>query len=143
MNRAELEARLLDEACNAFCIGRCHEQSDVYCLDQVDGQWAVFYTERGLPSEPIFRSSAETEACDYFFNLITNIQHWHLVGYFRDEQHAVNLEQTLNAMGITPIRNDIPAYSGPNDPRFRVFVVGKHIFAVRAALGNVPLRDSL
>ena len=143
MNTAELQTRLLDEGCNGFCIGSCYLQSDVYCLDQEDGQWIVFYTERGLHAEPIFSSSAENEACEYFFNLITSMEHRHIVGFFREAQHAIDLEQTLNAMGIATVRNDIPYYGGPDDPRFRVFVVGKDIFRVRETLGDLPVRDEL
>ena len=37
---------------------------------------------------------------------------------------------------IRPIRNDIPAYHTRNDPRYRVFVVGKDIFRYRKLFGE-------
>jgi hypothetical protein len=137
MNTHQLEQRLLAEGCspNNFSI-RSRGDGNLYCLDESNGTWTVFYTERGLDADPFFASTSEEKACEFFYDLIKKMTHWHLVGFFADEALAIDLQTKLTSIGVDFIRNDIPAYQHQNDPRFRVFVIGEDIFTVRAALGD-------
>lgn len=141
MNATELNQRLLEEGCSPHNFSIGHRGSDVFCLQQQDGVWRVFYTERGHDSPPIFESMREDEACEFFFHYITTkIKHHHLIGFFTSEQQALKLESQMAQQGVSCHRDKIP-YGGWSDPRYRVFVVGKDIFKARALLGEVPLND--
>lgn len=43
--------------------------NEAYCIDREGGQWAVYYSERGLRTGLISFSSEE-EACDHFVSLL-------------------------------------------------------------------------
>lgn len=143
MTASELEQRLLQEGCNPnnFCIGppRC-PVTDIDCLDQVDGEWRVFFTERGQDSPPIFTTRDEAEACEFYFQRIMSMRHDHCVGFFRSEKLARSLIAKLEEHGVTPRQDAIP-YGGWQDPRFRVFVSGKAIFKTREVLGPETVTD--
>ena len=142
MQLAELEPKLLEEGCNKarFAVGERGAADDAFCIVQENGRWDVFYTERGNDSPPIFSSLSEEEACDFFYKYVLTLQHWHLVGWFVEEAGAVELEQRLRRLGTKPIRNDIPSYRYDGDRRYRVFVAGKDIFAVRNAVPDLPIQ---
>lgn len=141
MNTTELQRRLLAEGCSPHNFSIGSRGSDVFCLEQQESIWRVFYTERGQDSPPIFESKSEDEACHFFFQYITTkIRHDHLVGFFISEQDALNLESQLAQDGISCHRDKIP-YGGWSDPRYRVFVVGKGIFRARTVLGDIPKKD--
>ncbi|HWV15256.1 MAG TPA: hypothetical protein VN030_07470 [Cellvibrio sp.] len=142
MNSLQIREKLLAEGCNEsnFSVGR--RVSDSYCLDVKGGEWVVFYTERGQDSEPIFSSVSEEKACQFFYDYVMRMQHWHILGFFEDEAAAISLESKLISIGVQPVRNDIPAYQGAGDPRYRVFVVGKDIFKVRKLLSDVSTTPS-
>ncbi len=140
MNIAELELRLHEEGCSGFSLLGSSTGYDAYCLDFADGEWKVFYTERGSDSPPIFSSLSESNACEYFLEHMKKEQNWHCVGFFEDEAKATTLESQLRALAVDPIRNDIPSYNRVNDPRYRVFVAGKQIHTVRKHLGPLPLK---
>lgn len=140
MKASELTNKLLAEGCNPQNFSVLSRKQDAYCIDKSGKQWKVFYSERGCDSGPIFTSNNESEACEFFYNLIIKQQHWHLVGFFKDEADAKALEEKLSALGINTIRNDIPAYKTANEPRYRVFVVGKDIFRVKAQLGENDIK---
>lgn len=139
MNTEELKKQLLAEGCNENNFAILSRGSDTFCLDKRGTRWEVFYSERGDDSEPIFSSESEEDACEFFFNHIMKQQHWHIVGFFKSETEARELESKLVSIGVKPIRNDIPAYKTAHDPRYRVFVVGKDIFKVREHLGDVSI----
>lgn len=139
MKASEVREKLLSEGCNENTFAVKSRGSDVYCLDEIGGTWVIFYTERGLDSEPIFRSKSEDEASQFFFDYIMKLEHWHIVGFFKEESWAKDLEAELFSIGVKPVRNDMPAYKHKDDPRYRVFVMGKDIFKVRAALGEIPV----
>ena len=142
MNTGELKQRLLDEGCNPYQFSIGPGGSDVFCLDQKDGTWSVFYTERGRDDDPIFESTSEAEACEFYFNYITTkMRHDHLVGFFVSEERARTLEAQLAQHAVQTHRDKIP-YGGWSDPRYRVFVIGKDIFKARELLGELPLQDS-
>lgn len=141
MNIQELEKRLEEEACSRAHYSIGVRDSDVFCLENQNGTWRMFYTERGLDQDAIFESQSEEEACDFFFKyMTTRIRHDHLAGYFISVEKAEALAATLKEHGIESYRNDIP-YHGWEDPRFRVFVIGKDIFKVRELFENLPVRD--
>ncbi len=143
MNVHELEQRLLEEGCNPnnFCIGppRC-PVTDIDCLDQVDGEWQIFYTERGQDSPPIFTTRDEAEACEFYFQRIMSFRQDHCVGFFRSSELAKSLVEKLEQHGLAPRQDAIP-YGGWLDSRFRVFVTGKAIFKSRELLGADRVTD--
>ncbi|MEQ1773761.1 MAG: hypothetical protein ABL891_08255 [Burkholderiales bacterium] len=140
MNVAELQRRFDEEAANGYVIGPDRRESDVYCLTQKGSHWEVCYTERGLDQSPLFTSGSEQEACDYFFKYMMSFRHDHCAGFFRSKTAADAFHVKLEAMRLSPWQDKIP-YGGLNEPRYRVLVAGKAIFAVRAAFGAVPVRD--
>ncbi len=138
----ELRARLEAEGCNPlrYAIGARGAASDAHCLTQRDGRWDVYYTERGHDAAPIFSSTDEAEACAWFLHFMLSERHHHLVGFFRGEAAAWALRQRLDDVGIESFLDRIP-FGGPHDPRFRVFVSGKAVFAARRVLRDLPVRD--
>ena len=145
MNPKELEQRLLDAGCNPnnFAIAGAGQRpvDNAWVLYEEDDEWRIGYTERGRVDEPIFRSRDADEAAEAFYAKLTAEQHWHCVGFFKREAAAKELSRHLKRLGVKPVRNDIPAYSGPADPRFRVFVIGKDILKVRETFAELPVRD--
>ena len=139
MKVSELQEELIAEGCNPSNFAVLSRGDDAYCLDKKDSNWAVFYSERGCDSKPIFTSKNEDEACEFFFSYVIKQLHWHIVGFFKNESDAIDLEEKLVSISIKPIRNDISAYRSANDPRYRVFVVGKDIFKVREHLDHVKV----
>lgn len=139
VNRRQLTQELLAAGCNAlnFSIGK--PQHDALCLLGKPGHWRVVYVERGQESEPLFESANEAEAYAFFKGHLLNQRHWHLVGFFELESEALALQHHLQQSGIDCFRNDIPAYHDANDPRYRVFVSGQAIFAVRQLGLALPL----
>lgn len=141
MNIDDLKVRLEEEACSRANYSIGERDSDVFCLENQNGIWRIFYTERGIDQPPIFESPNESEACEYFFTFMTTkIRHDHIVGYFISREKAEALVETLAQHNIQTYRNDIP-YHGWHDPRFRVFVIGKDVFKAREILGELPVRD--
>jgi hypothetical protein len=141
MKTPELKQRLLEEGCSPFNFSVGRGGSDVFCLENQNGTWRVFYTERGKDEDPIFESASEEEACEFYFDYITKtIRHDHLVGFFIMEVNAKKLAEKLTQIGIQSHQDKIP-YGGWADPRFRVFVVGKDIFKTSEILGELPLKD--
>lgn len=140
MDRNELARRLHDEGCNPsnYTIG--HGGSDAFCLHRRDGMWTIFYTERGLDSPPVFESADESQACEFFLDKILRMRHDHCVGVFRSERRASEIARRLQGNGLQVLQDSIP-YSGADDLRHRVFVVGKAVFEARALLGELPLGD--
>jgi hypothetical protein len=141
VNIEELKHRLVQEGCSPSNYSIGYRDSDVYCLMNQDSFWRVFYTERGQDHAPIFESTSEDAACEFFFDYITqNFRHDHLVGFFVSENNAKALTEKLAQNGIQSHQGKIP-YGGWADPRYRVFVVGKDIFKAKKLLGKVPLKD--
>jgi hypothetical protein len=142
MNREELERRLFVEGCNPslYAVGSRAGASDAFCLVENHGRWSVFYTERGEDSTPIFASTSEEDACEFFLRHITSMRHFHCVGFFSSEARAQSLRSELQARGVASSQDRVP-FGGPQDPRFRVFVEGKAVFKAREVLGEIPVRD--
>lgn len=144
MNTSELEKKLLEEGCNPdnFCIGSAGAKSDVYCLSENHGKWAICYTVRGSISKPIYESRNEAEACEFYYKEIMNIEHWHNVGFFENNESALKLQQELEAVGIKAIRNDMPPLKAGGPKIRRVFVVGKDIFKVKGMYASLPIKNA-
>ncbi len=142
MNTEDLAQRLADQGCNPalYAIGDRGTASDAFCLTHNGTQWQVYYTERGQDSEPIYISTSEAQACQYFFQHIMAMRHDHCVGFFKARHQAEALENKLRAYGLSPWMDHRP-FGGLQDPPFRVFVSGKAIFLAKAILGAVPLQD--
>ena len=140
MNVEELNGRLEEEACGHYSLGK-RDPGGAFCLIHENGMRRVFYSERNLDDAPLFEGESETDACEFFFDYMTNhILHTHLVGYFISLANAEALAEKLLQYDIPTHRNDIP-YHGWHDPRFRLFVTGKDVFKVRDLLGELPVRD--
>lgn len=142
MDLRDLAQRLLEAGCNPslYAIGSRGMLSDGFCLDHHDGRWRVYHTERGQDAPPQFSSTSEAEACDYFHRLVMSMRHDHCVGFFRAQADASVLAERLSALGIQTWSDCIP-FGGMEDPRHRVFVMGKAVFAAREALGALPVGD--
>jgi hypothetical protein len=141
----QLERDLLAAGCRAdsFVFGRPRGRlvDDAYRLEDRDGSWTITYTERGQDDPPIFTSPDRDAACRRFYGLLTSLTHWHLVGRFHQEADADALGHRLRALGLRPVRNDLPESVLPDGPRLRVFVLGAEVLAAREALGELPLTD--
>ena len=144
MNIKDLADRLHEEGCTGFSLQASISDGagyDAMCLECTAGDWTVFYTERGTDSAPIYRSSSESDACEFFLDYMKKEPNRHCVGIFQSEESAEALEAQLRALSIDPIRNDIPVFTINGDPCFRVFVAGKQIHVVRGQFESIPLRD--
>jgi hypothetical protein len=143
MKTSELKEYLLSQGCSesSFAVGSRGAANDAYCLVYNGRDWVIFYTERGCDSPPVFSSSSEEVARDYFIKLILAQKHWHLVGFFINESAAISLAQKIEQLGVKAVRNDIPNYSKEGDARYRVFVIGKDILPIRKAMPNIPIME--
>ncbi len=52
---------------------------DVECLGEIGSEWAVYYIERGQKSDPIFTSTSQEKAIEYYYNHVAKIEHWHMI----------------------------------------------------------------
>jgi hypothetical protein len=139
MTASEVYKKLLAEGCNKSNFAIHRSEHDAFCLAQRGDKWVVYYSERGQDSPPEYESSSEDDACQFFYKLVMEQQHWHILGFFKAEGDAIALERRLKSIGVEPIRNDIPAYKHRDDPRYRVFVAGKDIFKVRELWGDTTV----
>ena len=148
MNIEELYERLLAEGCGHFYIrSHLHKQAEwaqycgVHALRKRHGVWSVCYTERSDSSPPSFETTSESEACEYYYKLVTSYEHTHNVGVFEDKNLALALKDELEAIGISATHQDtVPRQQGR--PNLQVVsVVGTDIFKVRELHDELPLRD--
>jgi hypothetical protein len=129
MNLQELSEHLLLECYqpNAYHVGSgWGDCGDTYCIDRVDGQFEVFYVERGQRGKPIHRVQTEAEACATFLDVLDHARfsRAHCIGSFTAQSEADALAQLLASAGIKVHRDAIP-YGGPSDMRYRIFVFGR------------------
>jgi hypothetical protein len=141
VNIQELEQRLFEEGCNSslYAIGARGGASDAFCLAHDGEKWCIYYTERGQDDAPIFVSNDENDVCQFFFQKIMSMRHSHCVGFFRSQERAKCLCKDLEQQGLNASTDKIPYHV--DEPRYRVFVVGKDIFQARELLGEVPVYD--
>ena len=100
MKASELTKELIAEGCNENNFAVLSRGNDAFCLDRKGNDWVVFYSERGRDSDPIFKSESGSEASEFFFNYVIKQEHWHIVGFFKNEKEAQELESKLAAIGI-------------------------------------------
>lgn len=143
MELIELYKKLLEEGCTQFYIEGVGgpTNSDVECLGRNNGKWEVYYTERGQKTDIIFSSADKDEACEYYYNHIMQIEHWHLVVFTRSKEILQSYRKDIQNLGIHVIQNDIPDYEETNDRVYRLFVVNKDIFKVKEQIKSVPYFD--
>ena len=139
MNCETLKKRLEEAGCSESHYSLRTWGNDTFCLDLLDGEWQVFYTERGQWNEPEFRSESEAAACEYLWEKMQHIRHEHLVGTFSDLTEAQELCRTLDRLGLP---NGIDSIPEPvvHPTLYRVSVVGKAIFEARERLPELPIR---
>lgn len=125
----ELRLKLIEEGCSPLNYALESRGSDAFCLMHDGSCWNIFYSERGVDSDPIYSSPSESEACEFFFQYMCKQTNWHLVGVFPSEWEAKEFEREVIRLGATPIRNDLPE-SILGTAQFRVFVAGRDIHAV-------------
>ena len=144
MKAEEVFNYLVDQGCNpaSFRVGTRGGSSDVFCLNKGGaGEWYVCYSERGIESDAEFCTDKEDKAVEYFRKKILSQKHLHCVGFFSKEPNASELQNRLEARGLEVETDKIP-FGGPDDPRYRVFVVGTAIFAAKELLGDpLPKTD--
>ena len=143
MTATEAYNKLVSEGGNpiSFFIGNRGVANDAIGLSKEGKYWRVYYTERGLDSDPMFMSEDESQAAEYFYKKNTSSTAWHLVGLFKEEANALELEADLLSIDIKTIRNDIPSYDFTGDSRYRVFVTGPDIFPTQSKIGTELLTD--
>ena len=143
MNTRELQERLLAEGCNqnSFSIEPWGHNNDVLVLEKINGAWEIYYTERGRRDPPMAEFRNESDACEYYYQKITEFEHRHIVSSYEDEAKAKELQSVLDREGIPHGRNDCPPLKSGRPRLKRVYVVGTDIFKVRKLYKNLPLRD--
>jgi hypothetical protein len=74
MNSLELQRQLFAEGYSPqqFLVGALGD--DVFCLIQDKNEWQVVYAERGFVREVLFQTIDETEACEFMFQYMMQIQ---------------------------------------------------------------------
>ena len=139
MNCETLRKRLEEAGCSESHYSIRTWEDDTFCLDFIDGEWQVFYTERGQWSEPEFRSESEEEACAYLWEKMQRVRHEHLVGTFADLAEARELCQALERLDLPHHLDSIPE-PVVRPTLYRVFVHGKAIFEARRCFPELPIR---
>ncbi len=140
MNTTELARCLEAEGANSanYDIGR--RGYNGFCLLHEGGQWQVLFSERGQDQPPMFTSTDEAAACEYYLHLIMAQPQYHPVGFFRSEEAAQALRAQLEQQGLA-VRTGSLLYTA-TEYRYQVWVMGKDIFPARRLLGrDLPLRD--
>ncbi|MEZ5306254.1 MAG: hypothetical protein R2684_03815 [Pyrinomonadaceae bacterium] len=143
MKIEELREKLLKEDVDKVHINilTTGDGDDRFCIDRNGDCWEVFFVERGIRREPEFSSEIESEACQYYFDLITSMENFYLAGRFTEERFAIRLHEDLLEKGFKAVRNDLPESMGLNS-RFRVFVIGRSDSVLAKAINGAPLTDS-
>lgn len=97
----------------------------------------MFYTERGLVQDVLFRSESEDAACEFLWEKMQGIRHDHVVGFFASLAEAQACAKALTALGLANHFDHIPV---TRPPLFRVFVYGRDLSVVKAYFPDLPLR---
>jgi hypothetical protein len=128
---------------SSFHIGPGWERcDDAHALIQSEAGFEVFYIERGQRCGTEFIEKDEAAACRRFFNLLKDGV-WtraHCVVFTPDAAEAEAAQRLLAAEGIETLRNDMPAYCRANDPRHRVFVLGRDVLCVQQMVEQGRMR---
>ncbi|MDR3093438.1 MAG: hypothetical protein LBU62_02200, partial [Bacteroidales bacterium] len=107
----------------------------------VEGNWKIYYTERGNDDDPIYSTYDIDDAIKYYKNYIINEEHWHLIIITRSIEKMNEYRSILELNGIKIIQNDMPDYSKKDDRVFRLFVTNKDIFRAEKLFKKIPYSD--
>ena len=134
MNITELKNKLIESGCTNYSIMvSCH---DCNCIKYDGKQWIIYYSERGIDYDPIYKSNSEEDACEYFIKYLLKQNNWHLVTSTYNINNIKLVSEILKSINVECIRNDCPGNSGK---KYRIFVNGPDIHKVNAdkrLLGN-------
>ena len=97
--------------------------NDTECLRLRDGQWEIYYTERGIERAPYFVSEDFAIAGEFYFRLITRMEHWHLQVFMRDAQIFEAEKAKLLAQNVKIKWDCIPNYAFVGDKMYRIFML--------------------
>jgi hypothetical protein len=111
---------------------------DAHCIEKTRSGFEIFYVERGRRSKSIDVLGDEAAACQAFIAWLdrTRWSRGHCIAFTRSLGEIEEISEKLAARGIAAERNDLPAYAGPNDPRYRLFVFGTDKLIVDAMAAN-------
>jgi hypothetical protein len=132
-NLAQLERKLQAEGCHRYLLNQYGD--DEFCLVRDKDEWVVGYTERGFLREELYRTSSESQACEFMFQQIMQIRHDHVAGLFTDLTDAQELMRYFGYLGIKH-----HLYS--TGQQHRVFVYGRDVHVVRNHFGELPLTST-
>ena len=143
MELNELHDNLISEGCNRFYIDGIGgpQSDDVERLGLTNGNWEVYYIERGKRSVAFFSTTDKDEAISFYYDYVMKIEHWHIVVFSRSIEIFNYYKKELEQYGIRTIQNDIPAYQRSGDHVYRLFVTNKDIFTAKEKLENIPYID--
>jgi hypothetical protein len=115
---------------------------DTFCIEHTPSGYEAFYVERGKRSDPIWIESSEAAACRAFLALLDRerFSRSHCIAFTKERSEIEAIEQKLVCHGIQFTRNDIPVFGGPNDPRYRLFVIGRDKIIIDQLIssGQIP-----
>lgn len=87
--------------------------------------WHWCFSERGNSRIIEAFDCEEKIVCFAYDQIRSDPWAWtHCVGFFKKENEAIALKETLQARGLSIYNDKIP-YGGTDDPRYRVFVFGR------------------
>ncbi|MGX7688158.1 hypothetical protein ACWA1C_13425 [Flectobacillus roseus] len=144
MELKELYNKFINDGYNNFYIDGIGgpRPDDVHCLGFDNQIWTVYYIERGQKSNPIFSTNDKDAAIKFYSDVVSTIEHWHLIAFTRSTQILSDYKQTLEKMNVKTIQNDIPDFSKSGDRVYRLFVVNRDIFVAKEQLDNIPYFDN-
>lgn len=108
-----------------------------------NGNWEIYYIERGQRQKTLFSSSDKKEAIDFYRNHIYRIKHHHLAAFTRSKGKIEQIKILLGENSIEYWQNDIPSYSEVGDTVYRIFVFNKDIFRITEIDKSLPLIEKL
>ena len=131
MNHTSLKRRLEEAGCSTSHYSIGERGDDTFCLEYRENEWQVFYTERGLVQDVLFRSESEEAACAFLWEKMQGIRHDHVVGFLTSLPEAQACATALAVLGMANHIDPIPV---TRPPLFRVFVYGLDLFEVHKSI---------
>ena len=69
--------------------------NESYCIDFINNNWEVYYSERGLKTEKkVFLD--ENTACEYFLNILKSLTNWQKGINVQEAQKILKMLNTLH-----------------------------------------------
>ena len=120
--------------------------ADSHCIEKTYSGFEIFYVERGQRYETIELHEEEAAACQAFIRILDK-DDWsrgHCVAWSPSLDEIDRIAKRMEARGVRVKRNDIPNYSGADDPRYRIFVFGRDKLTVDDMIrgGEIPALSS-